>query len=322
LAAPLARPEAPEISAATVEHHQDFRILDSGLGGHDRIVVPPDHFVCPDCLAEMADPQARRYRYPFTNCTQCGPRYTIIDRLPYDRPNTAMAGFELCADCRAEYDDPADRRFHAQPLECPRCGPTLEFRQPGRAANHDNEAALAACVESLRNGLIVAVKGVGGYHLLCDARAEAVVARLRARKRRPAKPLAVMVSETMLRVGDIAAPTPEELAFLLSGERPIVLAAKSATSSLAEAIAPGLGEVGLLLPYSPLHHLLVQEFGGPLVATSANISGEPVLTDAASVEQRLGDVADAFLHHDRPIRRPADDSVFRTVGGTPRPIRL
>ena len=321
-APPLARPEAPDISAATVEHHQDFRILDSGLGGHNRIVVPPDHLVCPDCLAEMADPQARRYRYPFTNCTQCGPRYTIIDRLPYDRPNTAMAGFELCADCRAEYDDPADRRFHAQPLACPRCGPTLEFRQPGRAANHDNEAALAACVESLRNGLIVAVKGVGGYHLLCDARAEAVVARLRARKRRPAKPLAVMVSETMLRVGDIATPTPEELALLLSAERPIVLAKKSTVSALAEAIAPGLGEVGLLLPYSPLHHLLVQAFGGPLTATSANISGEPVLTDAATVEQRLGDVADAFLHHDRPIRRAADDSVFRTVGGTPRPIRL
>ena len=148
---PLARPDAPQVSAATVEHHEDFRILDSGMAGrasHNRIVVPPDHFVCPDCLAEMADPQARRYRYPFTNCTQCGPRYTIIDRLPYDRPNTAMAGFELCADCRAEYDDPADRRFHAQPLACPRCGPTLEYlecHQPGRAVLRDNEAALAAC---------------------------------------------------------------------------------------------------------------------------------------------------------------------------------
>ena len=324
----LARPDAPQVSAATVEHHEDFRILDSGMAGqasHNRIVVPPDHFVCPDCLAEMADPQARRYRYPFTNCTQCGPRYTIIDRLPYDRPNTAMAGFELCADCRAEYDDPADRRFHAQPLACPRCGPTLEYlecHQPGRAVLRDNEAALAACVESLRNGLIVAVKGVGGYHLLCDARSDAVVARLRARKRRPAKPFAVMLSEAMLEAGDIAAPTPEEGALLRSAQRPIVLAAKKAGSALAAAIAPGLGEVGLLLPYSPLHHLLVQAFDGPLVATSANISGEPVLTDAASVEQRLGDVADAFLHHDRPIRRPADDSVFRTVGGTPRPIRL
>lgn len=321
-APPLAKPEMPLVSKGPFEHHQDFRIVDSGFTARGPIVVPPDHFVCPDCLAEMADPEARRYRYPFTNCTQCGPRYTIIDRLPYDRPNTAMSGFTLCAGCSAEYHAAADRRYHAQPLACPRCGPTLEFRAPGQAAIRDNEAALAACIKSLHNGLIVAVKGVGGYHLMCDARSRMVVERLRARKHRPAKPLAIMLSEQMLETGEIAAPTPEELALLRGAQRPIVLTEKKSGSGLAEAIAPGLAEVGLMLPYSPLHHLLLQEFGGPLVATSANISGEPVLTDETSVERRLCTVADAFLHHDRPIRRPADDSVFRTVGDTPRPMRL
>ena len=325
-APPLAAPASIEVSPATCEGHADFAIRESGAGSESPIAVPPDCFVCPDCLAEMSDPAARRYRYPFTNCTQCGPRYTIIDRLPYDRPNTAMAGFRLCPDCLAEYEDPADRRYHAQPLACPHCGPMLEFREAGRPAISGNAAAMAACVEGLRRGLIVAAKGIGGYHLLCDATDNAAVERLRARKHRPAKPLAVMVPEGLAgdpgSLGRIGQPGDLELRLLRSPERPIVLAAKSSLQGLAPAIAPGLDEVGLMLPYSPLHHLLLQAFDGPLVATSANISGEPVLTDAASVETRLGQVADAFLHHDRPIRRPADDSVFRTIGGRPRPLRL
>jgi hydrogenase maturation protein HypF len=325
-APPLAQPETPTVTAAEVEGLADFSIRHSQAGEPGPTVIAPDHFVCPDCLAEMADPSARRYRYPFTNCTQCGPRYTIIDRLPYDRSSTAMAGFAMCADCRAEFDDPADRRFHAQPLACPRCGPVLTFRAAGGEPVIGNDAALAACLVSLGLGQIAAVKGIGGYHLLCDASNEAAVQRLRARKHRPVKPLAVMIPERLLD-GDpaflaVARPSAAELTLLRGPQRPIVLVRKATESGLAEAVAPGLGEVGLMLPYSPLHHLLMQGFDGPLVATSGNLSGEPVLTDALGVEQALGAVADVFLHHDRPIRRPADDSVFRTLGDEPRPLRL
>ena len=319
-APPLARPEMPVVEVTQPEDCADFGIRDSAAAASGRVVIPPDHFVCADCLAEMNDPADRRYRYPFTHCTQCGPRYTLIDRVPYDRPNTAMAGFPLCPECQAEYDDPADRRYHAQPLACPRCGPVLEFCKPDGTVVQGNEPALAACVDSLRDGQIVAVKGVGGYHLMCDARSDRAVRRLRDRKQRPAKPLAVMVKEGA--VSEIAEPDADEWALLQSPLRPIVLVRKTAEASLAESIAPGLSEVGIMLPYSPLHHLLLQAFDGPLVATSANLSGEPVLTEADGVERRLGGVADAFLHHNRPIRRPADDAVFRRAGGKLRPLRL
>jgi hydrogenase maturation protein HypF len=325
-APPLARPEPPRTEPAEPAGHSGFAILESAEGDTADIHLPPDHFVCGDCLAEMADPAERRYRYPFINCTQCGPRYTIIDRLPYDRPNTAMAGFELCPACRAQYNDPLDRRYHAQPLACPECGPRLCFRQPGVADAEGNEAALNACLAALRSGAVVAVKGVGGYHLVCDAADEATVRRLRDRKRRPHKPLAVLVPWAGLdgldRVRVLAEPTPAEQELLCSPLRPIVLTSRRADSRLAPSVAPGLGEVGLMLPYSPLHQLLAEGFGAPLVATSANLSGEPVLTEAMEVEARLGHVADAFLHHDRPIRRPADDSVFRRIAGQPRPLRL
>jgi hydrogenase maturation protein HypF len=324
-APPLAQPEAPCVEDAEFLSCPDFSIRASEPGELGPIAIPPDHFVCSDCLKEMSDPSARRYRYPFTNCTQCGPRYTIIDRLPYDRPHTAMAHFPLCADCQAEYDDPADRRYHAQPLACPRCGPVLEFHGANREVVSGNAAALAACIQVLQAGLIVAVKGVGGYHLMSDARSDVAVQRLRERKHRPTKPLAVLIPESALSsdaMAEIAAPNDVEREWLRSPLRPIVIVPKSPTSGLAPSIAPGLGEVGLLLPYSPLHHLLAADFGGPLIATSANISGEPVLTDAESVEKRLGTVADAFLHHNRPIRRPADDSVFRRLDGKARPLRL
>jgi hydrogenase maturation protein HypF len=355
-APPLAQPEPPTVEPAAPAGLSGFAIRESAPGEVPRIHIPPDYFVCADCLAEMAGPKERRYRYPFINCTQCGPRYTLIDRLPYDRPNTAMADFELCPECRAQYEDPADRRYHAQPLACPRCGPRLVFsvgsgkalfksphpnppqsqtvvlgapRRPfpeGEGARSANESALSACLAALRAGLIVAVKGVGGYHLLCDAGNEAAVRRLRDRKHRPHKPLAVLVpwrGKEGLELADaLAAAEPAERDLLRSPLRPIVLVRKRADAPLAPSIAPSLDEIGLMLPYSPLHHLLADGYGAPLVATSANLSGEPVLTDAAEVEARLGHVADAFLHHDRPIRRPADDSVFRRSAGRIRPLRL
>ncbi|WP_045225808.1 carbamoyltransferase HypF [Methyloterricola oryzae] len=324
-APPLARPERVSSQTVSPEPLGGFVILHSEARGEARNHIPPDYFLCDDCLAEMQDPAQRRYRYPFINCTQCGPRYTIIDRLPYDRPHTSMAGFPLCSDCRREYEDPADRRYHAQPLACPVCGPKLLFRGGGSAIT-DTEMALAACVDALRRGLIVAAKGVGGYHLLCDASQEAAVARLRDRKHRPHKPFAVMLpwhgDDGLAWVMKLADPAPEQLALLRDPLRPIVLVPAREDSTLAPSVAPGMAEIGLMLPYSPLHHLILGDFRGPLVATSANLSGEPVLTDPDEAEQRLGNIADAFLHHDRPIRRPADDAVFRSIAGAPRPLRL
>ena len=277
-------------------------------------------------MRELADPGNRRYRYPFINCTQCGPRYTLIESLPYDRPNTSMARFELCAECRREYEDPLDRRFHAEPIACPACGPHLSFIEPGRHAADGDEAAIAAAVEVLRAGRVLAARGIGGYHLVCDARSETAVQRLRERKRRPHKPLAVMFPQAGADGLDALRaeldPDGAECAALLDPARPIVLARRRKDSGLAPSVAPGLGEVGAMLPYSPLHHLLLDAFGGPVVATSGNVSGEPVLTDPAEAESRLATVADAFLHHDRPIVRPADDSVMRVAAGSARPIRL
>ncbi len=325
-APPLSQAEHPQISSVPPCGNTGFVIEASATGEVSDAHIPPDYFVCDDCLAEMQNPLERRYRYPFINCTQCGPRYTLIDCLPYDRPNTAMADFELCVDCHREYSNPVDRRYHAQPLACPSCGPHLSFRQPGNPDLCANETALNACLAVLRQGLIVAVKGVGGYHLLCDAADEHAVHRLRERKLRPDKPLALLVpwrGENGLELANkIAELSAAEKHLLCSPLRPIVLARKRVNALVSDAIAPNLNEVGLMLPYSPLHHLLADSFGAALVATSANISGEPVLTEADEVETRLSRVADAFLHHNRPIRRPADDSVYRVIAGKPRPIRI
>ncbi|MFW5453135.1 carbamoyltransferase HypF [Thioalkalivibrio sulfidiphilus] len=324
-APPLARPRLMEQQQLSQASASDFRILPSDAGAPPRVHVPPDFFTCDACLGELADPAARRHRYPFINCTQCGPRYTLIRALPYDRANTAMAGFPLCDACGAEYRSPADRRFHAEPLACPVCGPTLTYKGPEGAAS-GNEAALAACVAALKAGRIVAVKGVGGYHLLCDATDPAVVARLRERKHRPHKPLAVLFpwegDDGLASLRRHAHPGDAEAAQLTGPERPIVLVTLKADFGLAKGIAPGLSEVGAMLPYSPLHHLLSRDFGAPLVATSANRSGEPVFIAAAEVEAALGSVADAFLHHDRDILRPADDSVMRVIGGRGRRLRI
>lgn len=319
-APPLSAPGPLAVTGCAPTHAEAFSILDSQSTSAADIHLPADGFVCADCLAELHDPANRRHRYPFINCTQCGPRYTLITALPYDRPNTAMRDFVLCPDCRREYENPLDRRFHAEPIACPVCGPHLQFVS-GKETHDGDEAVLTAAVAALRAGKTLAVKGVGGYHLMCDAMNDTAVSNLRARKPRPAKPLAVMFRDIDALRGAVQV-MPGMESFLASPERPIVLLPKRADASLSEFIAPGLAEVGCLLPYSPLHDLLLADFGGPLVATSGNLSGETVLTDRQEAQTRLAHIADAFLHHDRPIVRPADDPVYRVIAGAPRPLRL
>ncbi|HYA37018.1 MAG TPA: carbamoyltransferase HypF [Candidatus Methylomirabilis sp.] len=376
-APPLARPAVLARAAAERQPLEDFTIQASRDALPARVHVPPDYFACDDCLRELHDPGDRRHRYPFINCTQCGPRYTLIRKLPYDRPHTTMADFPLCPECRREYEDPQDRRFHAEPVACPACGPALHFISPakeipqrnlnasvpspltgegqdggeqygepmplhphpnpppsrGRELNQKhsdvkisgNEAALAQTVAALRAGRIVAVKGIGGYHLMCDARNDIAVSRLRAKKPRPHKPLAVMFplrgADGLDAVRAAADLAPEHERSLRDPTRPIVLAGKKTLAPISARIAPGLKEIGVMLPYSPLHHMLLEDFGAPLVATSGNISGEPVLTDNAEASERLAHVAEAFLHHNRPIERPADDPVVRVIAGAARPLR-
>jgi len=320
---PLAQPVITERISADLAATTTFHILDSDSTTPAQVHVPPDYFTCNDCLSELLTPGNRRYRYPFINCTQCGPRYTIIQRLPYDRPHTSMANFPLCPDCAKEYHDPSDRRFHAQPIACPICGPSLSFYQADSAI-HDTDAALTATLAALRQGKIVAIKGIGGYHLVCDAQNDATVLRLRANKPRLHKPLAVMLPLNFAKTAFMAqiSLTTAEIQQLHHPARPIVLVKKTASFALSAHLAPNLNEIGILLPYSPLHHILLTEFARPLVMTSANLSGEPVLTDNQQVTERLGHVAEAFLHHSRPIVRPADDSVFKTIFHQPRPLRL
>jgi hydrogenase maturation protein HypF len=323
-APPAALTQLIDVKAASLESRRAFLILASEVTHDLHASVPLDLFTCEECVAELLDPKARRYRYPFINCTQCGPRYTIIRRLPYDRCNTMLDGFVLCPECLSEYSDPLDRRFHAQPLACAVCGPRLYWED--EAGTILKEAALPAAVEALRAGKIIAVRGVGGYHLICDAANERAVVALRERKLRIAKPFAVMVPQ----LGEDGLAWANRLAFISKLEgaalrdaaRPIVLMVRRANANLCAAIAPGLREVGLMLPYSPLHHLLLESFGAPVVATSGNLSGEPVLTAPEEAQQRLHHIADGFLHHDRPIARPADDAVVRVLAKISRPSRL
>jgi hydrogenase maturation protein HypF len=322
---PIARPEVISAEACTPPVEPGFRILPSTIGTGTDGVLLPDQSICAECLEEIADPRARRHRYPFTTCTQCGPRYSIMRASPFDRATTSLAAFPLCASCRGEYEAPADRRFHAQTIACAQCGPSLAWRSgPDRVGG--NAAALERALDALRQGAIVAVKGIGGYHLLCDARNDAVVRDLRARKRRPARPLAVLFpragADELARLRRHCAPDAVAARSLRSPERPIVLVRRRASSDLSPALAPGLPELGALLPYAPLHELIAGGFDGPLVATSGNVDGDPVLTDPEEAERRLAGIAGGFLHHDRPILQPADDGVLRVVAGIARPIRL
>jgi hydrogenase maturation protein HypF len=310
-APPLARVEAVEAQAVEPRGESGFAIAESAPTGRTAL-IPPDVATCTDCLRELFDPADRRYRYPFVNCTQCGPRFTIVREVPYDRPNTTMAGFPLCADCRREYEDPLDRRFHAEPIACPACGPRLSL-------------PLEEAVALLSAGSILAVKGLGGYHLACDATNEDAVARLRARKHREDKPFAVMTNEPAA----LAVVGREEDELMRSRERPIVLVERRAEGGVAPSVAPGTRWLGLMLPYTPLHHLLLHDFGGPLVMTSGNRSDEPISYEDQEARERLGAIADAFLGHDRPIHRRCEDSVFRSEfpirrsrGHAPGAVRL
>jgi hydrogenase maturation protein HypF len=292
-APPLARVESLIVEAIEPLGETTFRILDSVASGRSA-AIPADVATCDDCLRELFDPADRRYRYPFVNCTQCGPRFTIVRAVPYDRANTTMARFPLCPDCRREYEDPEDRRFHAEPVACPVCGPQLSI-------------PLAQAIALLDEGAILAVKGLGGYHLACDATNEAAVARLRARKHREEKPLAVMTADP----DALAVIDAEERALLEDVSRPIVLVRRRPDAVVAESVAPGTPWLGLMLPYTPLHHLLCHDFGRPLVLTSGNRSDEPIAFRDDEAQQRLGGIADAFLGHDRPIHRRCEDSVVR-----------
>lgn len=328
-APPMASIEDVAVADAPARGRLGFRIVPSreSTGADGPVaLVPPDTATCPDCLAEMRDPTDRRYRYPFVACTFCGPRFTIVRGVPYDRPATTMDAFPLCRACQAEYEDPADRRFHAQPTACPVCGPELSFRAAGRSSpSARGDDALAAALGVLRDGGIVAVKGVGGYHLACDARRPDVVARLRGRKRRPAKPFALLAADLEVARSLVCADADVEAA-LLSPQAPIVLAparlGESAVRAVVDAVAPGQRSLGLMLPPSGLHHLLVgahPDLPGPrldlLVLTSGNLSDEPICTDPDEADQRLAGIADAWLHHDRPIHLACDDSVVRAGDG-------
>ncbi|BCJ49313.1 carbamoyltransferase HypF [Actinoplanes sp. NBRC 14428] len=307
-------PSLPPRPGFTVE------VSDSGAGTAERgfAGLPADLATCDDCLRELFDPADRRYRYPFLNCTACGPRATIIDALPYDRARTAMAGFPLCPACAREYHDPADRRFHAEPIACPDCGPRLAWSSG--PAREQGEEALAAAVTALTHGRIVALKGLGGYQLVCDATDPAAVGALRRRKHRPRKPLAVMVAD-VAGAARLARLGRADTELLTSPARPIVLVPALATGGLADAVHPGTARTGVFLPSTPLHHLLLRAVAGPLVVTSGNLSGEPIAVDDEQARRSLAPVADGMLWHDRPIRARYDDSVVRVAGGARRTLR-
>ncbi|MBV9216822.1 MAG: carbamoyltransferase HypF [Acidobacteria bacterium] len=298
----------------------DFRIEDSDEEGVKKALVLPDVATCPDCLEDVLNPENRRYRYPFTNCTNCGPRYSMIRSLPYDRRNTTMARFEMCAECLAEYDDPLDRRFHAQPNACPECGPQLELWDAEGKVTATRGGALIAAADAVRKGSIVAVKGLGGFHLICDAANDKAVQELRLRKRREEKPLALMCPSIEFAMA-LCSISDLERRLLTSPEAPIVLLTAKKDAKISSRIAPGNPYLGVMLPYTPLHHLLTREVSMPVVATSGNLSDEPMCIDENEAIERLGGVADAFLVHDRPIERHVDDSIVRVMAGREMVLR-
>lgn len=313
--------EARKMSSMETEGNGAFVIAPSMAEGSPSAQVLPDLAPCPKCLAEIFDPSDRRYLYPFTTCVQCGPRYSLIEAIPYDRARTTMRHFTMCADCQREYDDPRARRFHAETNACPACGPTLALRDAHRVVATRHQA-LKEAADALRAGRIVALKGLGGFQLLADARNEAAIERLRAGKRRPAKPFAILV-ERLADARRIAQVEPEEEAPLGAPEAPIVLLrARCDAGLIATNVAPDNPRLGVMLPATPLHHLLMRELGFPIVATSGNLGEEPIIADTETALEKLGGIADLFLTHDRAIVRPVDDSVVRVMAGCATVLRL
>lgn len=313
---PAARIDGLEARDLPLAEQHGFEILASAPERDVSPTLPADLAVCRDCAAEMDDLRARRHGYPFTNCTQCGPRYSIVEALPYDRPNTSMRAFALCAACAAEYADPGDRRFHAQPIACPACGPRVALVSASGAPVADAQAAIDQTAQALLRGEILALKGLGGFQLLVDATSEDAVARLRRRKRREEKPFAVLFS-SLDAVRACCVLTEDEAAALASAQAPILLVRRRASASgqVAAGVAPHNPRLGVMLPCTPLHRLLAHAAGRPLVCTSGNLADEPMCIDEAEARQRLAGIADLFLVHDRPIVRPIDDSVARIDAG-------
>ncbi|MGA2283675.1 MAG: carbamoyltransferase HypF [Candidatus Dormibacteria bacterium] len=317
-APPLAVIDRVETAPIAVVGSPEFAIVPSDPGGEHQTLISPDTATCDACLGELFDPRNRRFRHPFINCTDCGPRFTIIRDVPYDRPLTTMAAFAMCADCAREYTDPGDRRFHAQPVCCPACGPSLRLVDRHRAPIAGDP--VAAVVELLRSGRVVAIKGLGGYHLAALATSEAAVATLRARKHREDKPFAVMVADlaTARLLGEVG---PAEERALASPRRPIVLLRRTPGDAVAPSAAPGNRFLGVMLPYSPLHHLIARDLTVPFVLTSGNVSDEPIAYRDDEALERLSGIADAFLTHDRAIHMRTDDSVIRVFAGRETPLR-
>ncbi len=319
---PRAALHSLEITHLDSAGYERFEIRESLQAG-DRVAhIPPDIATCADCLREVYDPSDRRYRYPFTNCTNCGPRYSIITALPYDRPYTTMAGFEMCPECRREYEDPLDRRFHAQPIACPQCGPKVELWDANGACLASEAGAVEASADAILSGRIVAVKGLGGFHLMARADLDDTVRELRSRKRREEKPLALMCPSVEA-ARAICNVSPLEERALTGPEHPIVLLSRHPRPGLpvSNAVAPGNPYLGVMLPYTPLHHLLLAQVGMPLIATSGNLSDEPICTDEREALMRLEGIADLFLVHNRPIHRHVDDSILRVIAGREQVLR-
>ncbi len=295
------------------EGEQPFTILSSNIQGQKHSVIPPDLATCMECLKEIRDPRSRRFRYPFTTCTEYGPRFSILEAIPYDRPNTTMAKFFLCQACQTEYEDMADRRFHAEAIACPYCGPHLALWDQAETIQAEQDDALRSACDVMRSGSVLAVKGLGSFQLWVDASSEKAVNNLRSRKHRPRKPFAVLFP-SLESVRSHCDVSQEETELLSSPEAPIVLLKKKESSRLAHATAPGNPYIGAILPYTPLHHLMMEELLFPVIATSGNRSEEPIVIDEQETLIRLKGIADAFLVHDRPIARPIDDSVLRMIG--------
>ena len=316
---PLAQIHSIQIESLPVAGYSDFKIQPSRRVAEHFTLISPDIATCSECLAELFDPKDRRYRYPFINCTNCGPRYTITSDIPYDRPNTTMASFQMCPDCQREYDDPMDRRFHAQPNACPRCGPQV-WLLDAKGQRVEASDVIQATVDFLKCGKIIAIKGMGGFHLAVDATQEEAVQRLRWRKHREEKPLAVMASD-LEKVAQFAWFSQTEANLLTSPQRPIVLLKKKPQNSIAPSVAPNNKYFGVMLPYTPLHYLIFQDDFLALVMTSGNLSEEPIAIDNAEALQRLSKIADYFLFHDRDILIRSDDSVCRIFADKILPVR-